>query len=101
MATVDEQLPAPCFLLGIFLRRSGRLPDNTAAVLNGFIVHISLPALTLTYVHGLKLQTSLILPALMAWLMFGIGCGLFLAGRPGVWFFARNHWRANADWRPG
>ena len=71
-----------CFLLGIFLRRSGRLPDNTAAVLNGFIVHISLPALTLTYVHGLKLQTSLILPALMPWLMFGIGCGFFwLAGR--------------------
>jgi len=71
-----------CFLLGILLRRSGRLPDNAAAVLNGFIVHISLPALTLTYVHGLKLQTSLILPALMPWLMFGIGCGFFwLAGR--------------------
>ena len=71
-----------CFLLGILLRRSGRLPDNAAAVLNGFIVHISLPALTLTYVHGLKLQTSLILPAMMPWLMFGIGCGFFwLAGR--------------------
>ena len=71
-----------CFLLGILLRRSGRLPDNAAAALNGFVVHISLPALTLTYVHGLKLQTSLILPALMPWLMFGIGCGFFwLAGR--------------------
>ena len=71
-----------CFLLGILLRRSGRLPDNAAAVLNGFIVHISLPALTLTYVHGLKLQTGLILPAMMPWLMFGIGCGFFwLAGR--------------------
>ncbi|MGB6439980.1 MAG: hypothetical protein WBE89_11750, partial [Methyloceanibacter sp.] len=71
-----------CFLLGILLRRSGRLPDNAAAVLTGFIVHISLPALTLTYVHGLKLQTSLILPALMPWLMFGSGCGFFgLAGR--------------------
>lgn len=66
-----------CFLLGILLRRSGRLPDNAAASLNGFVVHISLPALTLTYVHGLKLDTSLILPALMAWVMFGIGCGFF------------------------
>src|ERR1700676_2586210 len=66
-----------CLLLGLFLRRSGRLPDNAAASLNGFVVHISLPALTLTYVHGLKLDTSLILPALMAWLMFGIGCGFF------------------------
>lgn len=71
-----------CLLLGLFLRRSGRLPDNAAASLNGFVVHISLPALTLTYVHGLKLDTSLILPALMAWVMFGLGCGFFwLAAR--------------------
>jgi predicted permease len=66
-----------CFLLGLLLRRSGRLPDNAAASLNAFVVHISLPALTLTYVHGLQLQTTLILPALMAWVMFGIGCGFF------------------------
>jgi predicted permease len=70
-------LLAACFLLGILLRRLRRLPDNTAASLNGFVVHISLPALTLTYVHGLKLDTSLILPALMAWVMFGLGCGFF------------------------
>jgi malate permease and related proteins len=70
-------LLAACFLLGLLLRRSGRLPDNAAAALNGFVVHISLPALTLTYVHGLHLQTNLILPALMAWVMFGIGCGFF------------------------
>jgi malate permease and related proteins len=75
-------LLAVCFLLGMALRRSGRLPDNAAAALNGFIVHVSLPALTLSYVHDLKLDTSLILPALMAWIMFGIGCGFFwLAGR--------------------
>jgi hypothetical protein len=66
-----------CFLLGLVLRRSGRLPDNAAASLNAFVVHISLPSLTLTYVHGLHLQTTLILPALMAWVMFGIGCGFF------------------------
>ena len=70
-------LLAACFLLGMLLRRSGRLPDNAAASLNGFVIHISLPALTLTYVHGLKLDTTLILPALMAWVMFGIGCGFF------------------------
>jgi malate permease and related proteins len=70
-------LLAVCFLLGILLRWSGRLPDNAAAALNGFVVNVSLPALTLTYVHGLRLQTDLILPALMAWVMFGIGCGFF------------------------
>jgi len=69
-----------CFLLGILLRYSGRLPNNAAAALNGFVIHISLPALTLTYVHGLKLDASLILPALMAWVMFGISCGFFWLG---------------------
>ena len=66
-----------CFILGIILRRLRRLPDNAAAALNGFIVHISLPALTLTYVHGLHLQANLILPALMAWVIFAIGCAVF------------------------
>ncbi|SFK48219.1 AEC family transporter [Methylocapsa palsarum] len=71
-----------CLLLGMLLRRSRRLPDNAAASLNGFVVHISLPALTLAYVHGLKLDATLILPASMAWVMFAIGCGFFwLAGR--------------------
>jgi predicted permease len=75
-------LLAACFLFGMVLRRSGRLPDNAAAALNGFVVHISLPALTLYYVHGLNLDASLILPALMAWILFGIGCAFFwLAGR--------------------
>jgi malate permease and related proteins len=75
-------LLAACFALGIVLRRSGRLPDNAAAALNGFVVHISLPAMTLAYVHGLEFRPSLILPALMPWLMFAIGCGFFwLVGR--------------------
>src|SRR5262245_61500883 len=70
-------LLAACFVLGIVLRRSGRLPDNAAAALNGFVVHISLPALTLTYVHSPEFRANLILPALMPWVMFGLGCGFF------------------------
>ena len=72
-------LLAACMLLGVLLHRSGRLPANAAASLNGFVVHISLPALTLAYVHGLKLNADLILPALMAWVMFALGCGFFWA----------------------
>jgi len=71
-----------CFLLGIILRRSRRLPDNAAVTLNGFVVNISLPALTLAYVHHLDLNSRLILPALMAWIVFGLGCAFFwLMGR--------------------
>ena len=73
----NNLLLGACFILGIVLRRSGRLPDNAAAALNGFVVHISLPALTLAYVHSLTLGTNLVLPALMPWLMFGVGCGFF------------------------
>jgi malate permease and related proteins len=71
-----------CFLLGIILRLSGRLPDNAAVTLNGFVVNISLPALTLAYVHDLDLNSRLILPALMPWIMFALGCAFFwLMGR--------------------
>ncbi len=66
-----------CFLLGIVLRRFGRLPDNAPAVFNGFVVHLSLPALTLVYVHELSLDPALIFPALMAWVLFGLGAGFF------------------------
>jgi len=71
-----------CFLLGVFLKQTKQLPDNAAAALSGFVVNISLPALTLVYLHGLKVDSGLIMPALMAWLVFGIGCGFFwVAGR--------------------
>ena len=40
-------LLAACIVLGVLLRRSGRLPANAASSLNGFVVNISLPALTL------------------------------------------------------
>ncbi len=66
-----------CFFLGILLRRSGRLPDNAAAALNGFVLNVSLPALTLVYVHELSLSGLLVYPILMPWIMFAIGCAFF------------------------
>jgi malate permease and related proteins len=71
-----------CFLLGVFLNQTKQLPDNAAAALSGFVVNISLPALTLIYLHGLKVDSALIMPALMAWLVFGIACAFFwIVGR--------------------
>jgi hypothetical protein len=73
-----------CFIIGMLLRRSGRLPDNAHAALNGFIVHVSLPALTLLYVHDLRMNTSLLFPVAMAWLVFAIGFVFFkIVGR--IW----------------
>ncbi len=66
-----------CFVIGMLLRRSGRLPSNAHVSLNGFIIHVSLPALTLLSVHRLAFDKALLAPAAMAWIMFGLGCAFF------------------------
>ena len=66
-----------CFVAGVLLHRYKRMPVNTPAVLNSFIIHISLPSLTLLYVHDLKLDGDVWLMAAMAWIYFGLS----------VWFF--------------
>jgi predicted permease len=65
--------------LGIALRASGRMPENTPAVLDGFIVHVSLPAMTLYYLHKLQPSWALLVAAAMPWAMFALGCVFFLA----------------------
>jgi malate permease and related proteins len=68
-----------CLFLGIVLRRSGRFPDNAAAALNGFIIHISLPALIVLYVHQLRIDSSLVYPVAAPWMLFLLGLALFVA----------------------
>jgi hypothetical protein len=77
-------LLAICLLAGIGLRRTGRFPAATPAALNGFIIHISLPALTVLHIHSLTLDSSLLLTAGMAWLLFG--CSWLLFGSAGKLF---------------
>ncbi|MDD2309512.1 MAG: AEC family transporter [Desulfuromonadaceae bacterium] len=75
-------LLAVCLLAGLGLRRTGRFPAATPAALNGFIIHISLPALTILHIHSLKIDLSLLLTAGMAWLLFGVAWLIFgTAGR--------------------
>lgn len=71
-----------CFIAGMLLRRFKRMPDNAPATLNSFIIHVSLPALTLLYIHQLELSGDVLLTGLMAWLVFGLSAGFFwLMGR--------------------
>jgi predicted permease len=71
-----------CFIAGMLLRRFKRMPDNASATLNSFIIHVSLPALTLLYIHQLKLSGDVLLTGMMAWLVFGLSVGFF-------WFIGR------------
>jgi predicted permease len=64
--------------LGIALRASGRLPENAPAVLNGFVMHVPLPAMTLCYLHKLAPSWGLLAAAAMPWTMFALGCAFFL-----------------------
>ncbi|HEU0264219.1 MAG TPA: AEC family transporter [Geobacterales bacterium] len=66
-----------CFLAGMLLQRTGRFPESTPVALNGFIIHVSLPALALLHIHELQLNATLVYPALMAWLLFGFSLLFF------------------------
>jgi hypothetical protein len=66
-----------CMTIGMMLRRAGRLPDNSHVVLNTFIVYVSLPALTLVQIHGVKMQPALFYAVAMPWLLFLVGAGFF------------------------
>jgi predicted permease len=74
-------LLALCLLAGIGLRKTGRFPAETPAALNGFIIHIALPALAILHIHSLKIDASLLLAAAMAWILFG--CAWLLFGAAG------------------
>ena len=79
-------LLALCFGTGILLRRFERVPENASATLNGVIIYFSFPAVVLEHVHGLPITTGLVLPALMAWIVFAaawLGFGL-RSRRPGL-----------------
>lgn len=68
-----------CFIIGILLRKSKRMPVNTPAVLNTFILHISVPALTLLHLHGIEFDRSMLLVVAMAWLHFALAAVFFRA----------------------
>lgn len=68
-----------CFSLGIVLQRTGRFPAATPGALNGFIIHVSLPALALLHIHRLQLDPSLLFTSAMAWCLFGAGVVFFRA----------------------
>jgi malate permease and related proteins len=66
-----------CMLIGIALRRYGRVPDDAHVAINGFIINVSLPALTLLQIHGIKLQSTLGYAVAMPWLLFTIAALFF------------------------
>ena len=59
-----------CLAGGVVLRATGRLPQGGHAALNGVIINVALPALTLIQLQLLRLDSTLLLPVALPWLMF-------------------------------
>lgn len=72
-----------CFIFGIVSRKMELLPSSAPVVLNNFIINLSMPAVTFLYMHNMTLNTSMLFPVFMPWLVFGIGIVFFkLMQRP-------------------
>lgn len=69
-----------CLALGMILRRTGRVPENTHVGLNAFIINVSLPSLTLVQIHAVQFTSMLPLAVLMPWLLFVVGGLIFGIG---------------------
>jgi malate permease and related proteins len=70
--------------IGKILSRFPRFPEESAPVLNQFIIHVALPALILLKIPELVFSRELLVPALLPWVMLVssaaavlLGCRLF------------------------
>jgi malate permease and related proteins len=59
-----------CFLLGQVARRTPSVPRETPRVLSWWIISVSLPALVLHSLHGVEWSASLVVGAVVLWLIF-------------------------------
>lgn len=66
-----------CLGLGIFLQHVPAFPKDAHQGLTGFLLYISLPAITLRYIPELPITWDLLFPAGIAWIIFPIAFVLF------------------------
>lgn len=71
-------LPLLFLLLGAGLKRIRFVPERTSGWLSWFVIYISLPAITLLYIHQLKLSPDIIIPAGTAWVVYLAAAVLFI-----------------------
>ena len=56
-----------CLCLGLLCRRSTQFPDNSATILNNYVIFVALPALILKEIPSLSMNSEALLPVMMAW----------------------------------
>lgn len=66
-----------CLAIGMVLRKTGRAPEGAHIAINAFIIHVSLPALTLLQIHLIALQPELLCSVAMPRMLFALGAAFF------------------------
>lgn len=67
-----------CLLLGLIFQRVKQFPENSAAVLNSYVIYVALPALVLYEIPKLELDHRAAVLILIAWLVMIFSAGMTL-----------------------
>ena len=62
--------------IGYILARAKFFTDNAAAVLNQFVIYISLPAMVLLEIPKLTFSMDVLIPILVSWMVMGVSASL-------------------------
>lgn len=68
---------AACLMLGILLRRMGRLPEGADRTISGVVIQVSVPPVAFLAARSMPISTEMLLPASMAWVTFAVGLAFF------------------------
>ena len=68
---------AVCLVLGVVLRRLGRLPQGADRTVSGVVIQIAAPAVSFLAARTMPLSAEMLLPASMAWVIFAGGLAFF------------------------
>jgi len=66
-----------CLLLGVVLKRLGRLPEGADRSISGVVIQLSAPAVCFLAARSMPISLEMLLPASMAWVIFAGGMAFF------------------------
>ena len=70
---INVLIVAVYLIVGIALQKVKALPNNTAGLLNNYLIYIVLPIIAVRYIPSIELSVELILPVLTVWIFFLTG----------------------------
>lgn len=59
-------------LIGLAIKRAGKFPDNTAQVLNLYVIYAALPGVIFSKIPSLTFSTDLLIPVIIPWILLSI-----------------------------